>query len=137
MVELIEELGPEIISDESGRRFIARAYAAPQPAGPLWDAWLVFFPEDGSPPLVGDRETAQKRSDLLHWASGLEPVYLEGALVRVMEEQSRPLLFRHELWGARAADLIGEERVAYRMARQRLIEQGRAVLSHAPGHGHA
>jgi hypothetical protein len=49
-----------------------------------------------------------------------------------MREQSQPVLFRHEPWGARAADLIDEERIAYRLARQRLIEQGRAVLSPAP-----
>jgi hypothetical protein len=129
MVELIQELNPEVISDEDGRRFIVRAYAAPQPTGPLWDAWLVFFPEDGGPPLAGDRETAQRRSDLLYWASGLEDVYLEGALERVGRAQVPSVLFRHEPWGARVADLLEEERIAYRLARQRLIAQGRVVLS--------
>lgn len=132
MVELIQEFGPEVISDEDGLRFIARAYAAPQPNGPLWDAWLVFFPEDGGPPLVGDRETAQHHSELLYWASGLEPIYIEGALERVARAPPQRSLFRHEPWGPRAVELVEQERIAYRLARERLIRQGRAVLSPAP-----
>ena len=130
MVELIQEFAPEVIS-EDGRRFICRAYSAPQPQGPLWDAWLVFFPEDGGPPLVGDRETAQHRSDLLYWASGLEPVYLEGALERVARAQHTGL-FRREPWGARAADLVQEEEIAYRLGREHLVKEGRTAPASEP-----
>ncbi|HYV45809.1 MAG TPA: hypothetical protein VFA20_13165 [Myxococcaceae bacterium] len=132
MVELIQEFGPEVIGPEDGRRFVVRAYAAPQPHDVLWDAWLVFFPEDGGPPLIGDRETSQQRDDLLSWASGLEPVYLEGALERVGRAQGQTAFFRHEPWGSWVAVLVEEERIAYRLARQRLIEEGRAVLSPSP-----
>jgi len=131
MVELVEEFGQAVSAPGTVRRFVVRAYSAPQPQGVLWDAWLVFFPEDGGPPLVGDRETSQQREDLLYWSSGLEPVYLEGALERVARAQGQPL-FRHEPWGSDLAELLLEERIAYRLARQHLIEGGRAVLSPAP-----
>src|SRR5689334_14582710 len=114
MVELIQEFASEVISEEDGRRFVVRAYGAPQPQGTLWDAWLVFFPEDGGEPLVGDRETAQQRGDLLYWATGLEPVYLEGALERVARAQHQDLRVRHEPWGQHADDLIEQEEIAYR-----------------------
>jgi len=130
MVELIQEFAPDVIS-ENGRRFVARAYAAPQPHGLLWDAWLVFFPRDGGSPLVGDRETSQQREDLLYWASGLEPVYLDGALDRVARAQLAGL-FRHEPWGDDAEELAEEEEIAYRLARERLIMEGRAVPAPEP-----
>jgi hypothetical protein len=123
MVEMIQEFSSEVIA-EDGRRFVCRVYGAPQPQGPLWEAWLVFFPEDGGPPLVGDRETAQHRSDLLFWAGGLEAVYLEGALDRVARLQH---ILRREPWGARAAELMEEEEIAYRLARERLADSGRAA----------
>jgi hypothetical protein len=133
MVELVEEFGPEVIAPETGRRFVVRAYSAPQPQGVLWDAWLVFFPEDGGSPIVGDRETSQHREDLLYWASGLEPIYLDGALERATRAQAQTSLFRHEPWGGEdLAELLLEERIAYRLARQRLIEEGRTVLSPVP-----
>jgi len=45
----------------------------------------VFAPADGSPPLATPRETTQSnRAALEYWARGLEPIYLEGALVRAV-----------------------------------------------------
>ncbi|HEV8677171.1 MAG TPA: hypothetical protein VGX21_24305 [Methylomirabilota bacterium] len=68
-----------------GILYVARAYAGQQPGG-LWEGWFVFFPLSGGEPLVGDRETTQsKLEDVVYWAGGIEPVYLEGALVRVLE----------------------------------------------------
>jgi hypothetical protein len=132
MVELIQEFAFEVRSEEDGQTYVVRAYGAPQAQSPLWDAWLVFFPEDGGEPLVGDRETAQQRSDLLYWASGLEDVYLEGALERVARAHQQPVLFRHEPWGARAADQIEEEEVAYRIARERMLRIERAASPQSP-----
>jgi hypothetical protein len=131
MVELIQEFSSEVIA-EDGRRYVVRAYGGPQPQGPLWDAWLVFFPEEGGEPLVGDRETTQQRSNLRSWAGGLEPVYLEGAMERVERAQARPTLHRHEPWGKRAGDLIEEEEVAYRIAREHLLRVGRAASVQSP-----
>jgi hypothetical protein len=49
-----------------------------------WEGWLEFHPTDVSKPtLRTDQETSQpNRTALEYWADGLEPVYLEGALVR-------------------------------------------------------
>jgi hypothetical protein len=49
-----------------------------------WDGWLVFEPELGAgPTLRTGRETTQpERDDLVYWSTGLEPVYLEGAIGR-------------------------------------------------------
>ena len=45
----------------------------------------MFAPADGSPPLATLRETTQSnRAALEYWARGLEPIYLEGALVRAV-----------------------------------------------------
>jgi hypothetical protein len=50
-----------------------------------WEGWIEFDPDDGSPVLRTPRETTQPRlSDLDYWASGLTPVYLDGALSRAI-----------------------------------------------------
>jgi hypothetical protein len=47
-----------------------------------WIGWLVFTSETGRQ-LVTNRETTQpSQDDLAYWATGLEPVYLEGAFGR-------------------------------------------------------
>jgi hypothetical protein len=51
----------------------------------LWEGWIEFLPDDGSAVLRSRRETQQpNREDLLYWATGLTPVYLEGALERTL-----------------------------------------------------
>ena len=46
-----------------------------------WAGRIVF--SDGTTTRITDRETSQpNREALEYWASGLEPVYLEGALGR-------------------------------------------------------
>jgi len=57
----------------------------------LWEGWIEFLPDDGSAVLRSRRETLQpNREALLYWATGLTPVYLEGALVRTVEPR-RPI----------------------------------------------
>jgi hypothetical protein len=54
-----------------------------QRAGGTWEGWLEFNPENGGPRLRTERETTQPNHDaLVYWASGLEPLYLEGAFER-------------------------------------------------------
>jgi hypothetical protein len=51
----------------------------------LWEGWLEFLPDDGSAVLHSRRETLQpNREAVLYWATGLTPVYLEGALARTL-----------------------------------------------------
>lgn len=49
-----------------------------------WEGWIEFEPLGPlSPVLTTPRETTQPNRDaLLYWATGLEPVYFEGALER-------------------------------------------------------
>jgi hypothetical protein len=48
-----------------------------------WIGWIDFESQDGSRVLHTDRETTQPNRDaLLYWASGLEPLYFEGAFAR-------------------------------------------------------
>ena len=48
-----------------------------------WEGWLRFIPPDGRGILSTSRETTQPhRQALVYWATGLEPVYLEGAFER-------------------------------------------------------
>jgi hypothetical protein len=49
-----------------------------------WEGWLEFHPGDPTQPaLRTNQETSQpNRAAIEYWASGLEPIYLEGALAR-------------------------------------------------------
>jgi hypothetical protein len=48
-----------------------------------WEAWLVFVPLDRGFARRTRPETSQSDLDALaYWVTGLEPVYLEGALER-------------------------------------------------------
>jgi hypothetical protein len=50
-----------------------------------WEGWLEFVPDDGSAVVPTQRETTQPNLvDLEYWATGLTPVYLEGALARAL-----------------------------------------------------
>ncbi len=70
------------IGDELGT-FEARAIGQFATDG-MWEGWLEFVPVDGtSEVLVSSVETRQpEREHLIYWATGLTPVYLEGALHR-------------------------------------------------------
>jgi hypothetical protein len=48
-----------------------------------WAGWIEFVPADGTHRLRTAQETSQPNRDALaYWASGLEDVYLDGALAR-------------------------------------------------------
>ena len=51
-----------------------------------WSGWLEFVPGNGGRRLRTSQETSQPSRDALaYWATGLEDVYLEGALARAAE----------------------------------------------------
>jgi hypothetical protein len=65
-----------------GRAYVVRARGEQREDG-LWEGWLEFLPDDGGVTLATGRETTQPNlTDLEYWATGLTPVYLEGALER-------------------------------------------------------
>ena len=69
--------------------FRVQACGAPMNDG-RWAAWIEFIPLDGGRPLRSPRETTQpNRTDAEYWATGLSPVYLEGALQRAQSPMVR------------------------------------------------
>ena len=75
----------ELVTDENGRPYLARACGAPMPNDTLWQGWIEFIPVEGGPTIASGRETTQpNRTDTEYWATGLTPVYLEGALQRAL-----------------------------------------------------
>lgn len=74
----------EPVSDEHGRAFHARACGSEMPDA-RWQGWIEFVPLDGGEAVRSRRETTQpSREDTEYWATGLTPVYLEGALRRAL-----------------------------------------------------
>ena len=68
----------------NGRVFTAQACGRERDDG-LWEGWLEFVPNDGSAVLRSQRETTQPNlADLEYWATGLTPIYLQGALERTL-----------------------------------------------------
>jgi hypothetical protein len=51
-----------------------------------WDGWIEFWSEAGGGAILAtERETTQpSRAALLYWATGLEPIYFEGAFERAL-----------------------------------------------------
>jgi len=52
----------------------------------MWEGRLMFLGGDGTVLVTGRETTQNSLAALTYWATGLEPVYLEGAL-----ERARPL----------------------------------------------
>ncbi len=88
MDSVIHEFSAQV-SDADGHVYVARA-AGRQRKGGTWVGWIEFTPR-GSGGMVRKSpiETTQpNREALEYWASGLEPVYLEGALERAITSRS-------------------------------------------------
>jgi hypothetical protein len=88
MAEVLVEFSDPVHS-EDGRRFIAHACGA-EMDNSRWQGWIEFLPVDGGSPIRSGRETTQpNRADTAYWATGLTPVYLEGALDRALNPLTR------------------------------------------------
>lgn len=73
------------IASADGTVFQARACGREMDDG-RWEGWIEFESIDGAEVLRSGRETTQpNRDDTAYWATGLTPVYLEGALTRARE----------------------------------------------------
>ena len=74
----------EPVPGPDGITWAARACGAEGENG-LWEGWIEFIPDTGGDVVATARETTQpNRADTLYWATGLTPVYLEGALRRAL-----------------------------------------------------
>jgi hypothetical protein len=74
-----------VVTDDSGVEYAVCARGRAMDDG-LWEGWLEFEPVRGGPSVPTGRETTQpNRTDAVYWATGLQPVYLEGALIRALD----------------------------------------------------
>jgi len=87
--ELIHEFTSEI-ADADGHAYTARAMGRQRRGQTVWEGWLEFTPLGGRGIVrKSQTETTQpNREALAYWASGVEPVYLEGALERAIASRS-------------------------------------------------
>ena len=88
MPELIHKFKNHVES-ENGIRYSVVVYGERRTDG-NWEGWLEFRPENALVGIRTGRETTQPdRSALAYWASGLEPIYVEGAFDRAMRAEGR------------------------------------------------
>jgi hypothetical protein len=89
MDEVIHEFASEI-TDADGHGYTARAVGRQRHGRTVWEGWLEFIPLGGRGMVRRSAvETTQpNREALAYWASGIEPVYLEGALERAIASRS-------------------------------------------------
>jgi hypothetical protein len=82
MSEVILDMAP-LVQASTGETYRAYVHGRERMDG-TWEGWLEFVPTRGALPAIRTpRETTQPTRDaLVYWASGLEPVYFEGALAR-------------------------------------------------------
>jgi len=82
MAEVLVSFNDTIVAD--GVAYRARACGREMDDG-RWEGWIEFESLDGTGVLRSGRETTQpNRTDAAYWATGLTPVYLEGALDRAL-----------------------------------------------------
>jgi hypothetical protein len=81
MAELIHEFSIHV-KDRDAERYLTQAWGRRMDDG-RWEGWLVFLPRAHGFARRTRRETTQASLEALaYWVTGLEPVYLEGALER-------------------------------------------------------
>ena len=82
MAELLQEYATVVIGSDD-TTYIVRSFGEERLDG-TWIGWLEFRPTDPTKPaLRTEQETSQpNRTAVEYWATGLEPVYFEGAFER-------------------------------------------------------
>ena len=82
MAVLLQEYSTQVV-DSDGTTYDVRSYGEERADG-TWSGWIEFRPTDAiNPVLATGQETSQpNRTAIEYWATGLEPVYFEGAFER-------------------------------------------------------
>ena len=81
MAVLLQEYSTQVVGPD-GTTYNVLSFGEERDDG-TWAGWLEFEPTDGSEVLVTGQETSQpNRQSIEYWATGLEPVYFEGAFGR-------------------------------------------------------
>jgi len=88
MTVLLQEYSAEVVGPD-GATYVVRSYGEERADG-TWTGWLEFDPVDGRKP---SRKTSQETSQpnlkaIEYWATGLEPIYFEGAFERAQERST-------------------------------------------------
>ena len=72
----------EVVRDPEGRGYSASVHTAERVDG-IWETWVEFQGLGRDVTLRTRRESEQpNRRAVVYWASGLQPSYLDGALLR-------------------------------------------------------
>jgi hypothetical protein len=82
MAELVQTY-TEVVRDSGGEEFVASAYGEERADG-KWEGWLEFRSASGDLRRTARETTQPNRDALRYWASGLEPLYLDGAFARAV-----------------------------------------------------
>ena len=71
------------ITGSDGVEYVVRTYGEERADG-TWAGWLEFHPSDATRAVLrtGQETSQPNRVTIEYWATGLEPVYFEGALAR-------------------------------------------------------
>ncbi len=82
MSKLLQEY-TTVVVDPDGTTYVVRSYGDERADG-TWIGWIEFHPTDPDKPVLKtDQETSQpNQMDVEYWATGLEPMYFEGAFGR-------------------------------------------------------
>jgi hypothetical protein len=82
MAKLLQEYTTLVVGPD-GTSYSVRSYGEERPDG-TWIGWLEFHPTDATKPVLEtEQETSQpNQTTVEYWATGLEPVYFEGAFER-------------------------------------------------------
>lgn len=81
VAEVLVEFAAPVTAE--GAVYTARACGVEGQDG-LWQGWIEFVAADGETLRTARETTQPNRQDTVYWATGLSPVYLEGALGRAM-----------------------------------------------------
>jgi len=83
MTRIVRSIREPLVTTD-GEIYTVHVYGRQRTDG-LWEGWIEFVSPDG-PVMRTSAETSQpKLVDLEYWASGLSPVYFEGALQRAQD----------------------------------------------------
>lgn len=90
MAELLQEYLTGVVGPDH-TIYIVRSYGEERADG-TWIGWLEFDPENtNKSSLRTEQETSQpNRTAVEYWATGLEPIYFEGAFERALKTTLEP-----------------------------------------------
>jgi transitional endoplasmic reticulum ATPase len=86
VAEVFREFESAVVAPDGTTCFARVCGGEARDATRRWHVWIEFVDRDSGTAIRTQRETTQRnRMDIAHWANGLTPVYLEGALRRALK----------------------------------------------------